>query len=124
VDAVRRPAGRQAPVRCFLAFFDHRSGPEMPKYALKADPQCKCQRSRPIMRVSKMVRHDPTSMAVAELWSLHEQVTSDSADSADSAGHADRLEAQRERFERLNAYYNQVVVELRASLDRTEDAMS
>jgi hypothetical protein len=68
-----------------------------------------------------MVRHDPTSMAVAELWSLHEQVTSDSPD---AAAHADKLEAQRERFERLNEYYNQVVVELRASLDRTEDAMS
>jgi hypothetical protein len=68
-----------------------------------------------------MVRHDPTSMAVAELWSLHEQVT---ADSTDTASHADRLEAQRERFERLNEYYNQVVVELRASLDRTEDAMT
>jgi hypothetical protein len=68
-----------------------------------------------------MVRHDPTSMAVAELWSLHEQATSDSAD---AATHADKLEAQRERFERLNEYYNQVVVELRASLDRTEDAMT
>ena len=35
-----------------------------------------------------------------------------------------KLEAQRERFARLNEYYNQVVVELRASLDRTEDEMS
>lgn len=59
-------------------------------------------------------------MAVADLWSLHEQATSDSAD---AAIHPD-LEAQRERFERLNQYYNQVVVELRASLDRTEDAMT
>ena len=68
-----------------------------------------------------MVRHDPKSMAVEELWSLHESFA---PDRADSATHADKLEAQRERFERLNEYYNQVVVELRASLDRTEDEMS
>ena len=74
-----------------------------------------------IMRVSKMVRHDPKSMAVEELWSLHELVA---PDLSDSATHADKLEAQRERFQRLNEYYNQVVVELRASLDRTEDEMS
>jgi hypothetical protein len=68
-----------------------------------------------------MVRHDPPSMAVDELWALHESVTSGPAD---PATYADKLEAQREKFERLNEYYNQVVVELRASLDRTEDAMS
>jgi hypothetical protein len=73
------------------------------------------------MRVSKMVRHDPQLSAVDELWSLHEQVTSDSGDPATLT---DRLDAQRERFERLNEYYNQVVVEIRASLDRTEDVMS
>jgi hypothetical protein len=60
-------------------------------------------------------------MAVDELWALHESVTSGPAD---PATYADKLEAQREKFERLNEYYNQVVVELRASLDRTEDAMS
>lgn len=68
-----------------------------------------------------MVRHDPQPSAMEELWSLHEQVTFDPADSAPLA---DRLEVQRERFERLNEYYNQVVVEIRASLDRTEDVMS
>jgi hypothetical protein len=68
-----------------------------------------------------MVRHDPKSSAVDELWSLHEQVTSDRGDHSTLG---ERLEAQRERFERLNEYYNQVVVEIRASLDRTEDAMS
>jgi hypothetical protein len=73
------------------------------------------------MRVSKMVRHDPKSSAVDDLWSLHEQATFDSADPATLT---DRLDAQRERFERLNEYYNQVVVEIRASLDRTEDAMT
>jgi hypothetical protein len=67
-----------------------------------------------------MVRHDPQSMAMDELWSLHESVGSDRAD---PATRADRLEAQRERFQRLNEYYNQVVVEIRASLDRTEDEM-
>jgi hypothetical protein len=68
-----------------------------------------------------MVRHDPKLSAVDELWSLHEQATSNSTGPATLV---DRLDAQRERFERLNEYYNQVVVEIRASLDRTEDVMS
>jgi hypothetical protein len=68
-----------------------------------------------------MVRHDPPSMAVDELWSLHQLVASDRAD---PAAHAEKLQAQRERFERLNEYYNQVVVELRASLDQTENESS
>lgn len=65
-----------------------------------------------------MVRHDPTSMSEDELRSLHEPVAADSAESATSA---DKFRAQLQSSERLTEYYNQVVAEIRASLERAEE---
>ncbi len=62
-----------------------------------------------------MVRHDPKSMSEAELSPLHEPVA------ADSAAIADKFREQLHSSERLNEYYNQVVAEIRASLERAED---
>lgn len=75
------------------------------------------QRSRQIMRVSKMVRHDLELLSEDELLSLHEP---DTVDSAESATNTDRLREQLYSSQRLNEYYNQVVAEIRASLERAE----
>ena len=65
-----------------------------------------------------MVRHDRRSKAEDELLSLEDPVTIDPA--AESAALTDKLRAQMESSQRLNEYYNQVVAELRASLDKIE----
>ena len=65
-----------------------------------------------------MVRHDPTSMPEDELRSLYEPVA---ADPAEDATNADRFRAQLQSSERLTEYYNQVVAEIRASLERAEE---
>jgi hypothetical protein len=42
-------------------------------------------------------------------------------DPAESTTHSDKLQEQLKSSERLNEYYNQVVAELRASLERIEE---
>lgn len=64
-----------------------------------------------------MVRHDPQSMSEAELSLLHEPIATDPAD---SAAISDKFREQLQSSERLNEYYNQVVAEIRASLERAE----
>jgi hypothetical protein len=62
-----------------------------------------------------MVRHDLTSED--ELLALHEPVA---IDPAEPEPPSDRFHAQMQSSQRLIEYYNQVVAELRASLDRIE----
>ncbi len=64
-----------------------------------------------IMRVSNMVRHDPSSRPQDGLLSVADPVNTDP-----SQAPAAMMEAQLDRAQRLNEYYNQVVAELRASL--------
>jgi hypothetical protein len=64
-----------------------------------------------------MVRHDLESLSEDELLSLHESGT---VDPAASAPNADKLREQLYSSQRLNEYYNQVVAEIRASLERAE----
>lgn len=64
-----------------------------------------------IMRVSNMVRHDPSSRPEDGLLSVADPVTDDPTQPP-----AEMMEAQLDRARRLNEYYNQVVAELRASL--------
>jgi hypothetical protein len=68
-----------------------------------------------------MVRHDQQSMSEDELRFLQEE---GAPDPAESAMHADKLRAQLESSQRLNEYYNQVVAEIRASLERAESEVS
>jgi hypothetical protein len=65
-----------------------------------------------------MVRHE--SMSGDELQSLHEPAASDSED----ATHTDKFRAQMHNSQRLNEYYNQVVAEILATLDRVPDEAS
>jgi len=58
-----------------------------------------------------MVRQNPSSMSEEEM------VTTEPAE---SAGHAELLREQLKSSERLTEYYNQVVAELRASLEEIE----
>ena len=58
-----------------------------------------------------MARQNPSSMSEEEM------VTTESAE---GAGHADTFREQLKSSERLTEYYNQVVAELRASLERIE----
>jgi hypothetical protein len=62
-----------------------------------------------------MVRHDLRSMPVDEL--MYE---SDTADYTETATHEDRFREQMQISERLNEYYNQVVAEIRATLEQVE----
>ncbi|OIQ74889.1 hypothetical protein GALL_434510 [mine drainage metagenome] len=64
-----------------------------------------------------MVRHDLKSLSEDELLSLHEP---DTVDLAESATNTDKLREQLYSSQRLNEYYNQVVAEIRASLERAE----
>jgi hypothetical protein len=66
----------------------------------------------------KMVRHDLKSTSEDEFRSLHETSTTDAAVYATST---DKFRAQLQSSQRLNEYYNQVVAEIRASLERAED---
>ena len=62
-----------------------------------------------------MVRHDLQSMPVDEL--LHEE---DAANPSETVTREDRFREQMQISERLNEYYQQVVAEIRASLERAE----
>ena len=61
---------------------------------------------------------DLETMTVEEPWSLDERALSDPAG---SATHDDEFYAQRQKIERLNEYYDEVVVELRALLGQLRD---
>ncbi len=65
-----------------------------------------------------MARHDPSSMSEDGLLSVTEPIA---ADAAESTTHPDRFQEQLKSSERLNEYYNLVVAELRASLERIEE---
>ena len=65
-----------------------------------------------------MVRHDPKSMSEDELRSFHAE---GATDPAESAADPDKFRKQMQSSERLTEYYNQVVAEIRASLDRAEE---
>ena len=54
-----------------------------------------------------MTRHDPSSMSD----------TSNVTDLAEATARSEKLRAQLKTSDRLNEYYNQVVAELRASLE-------
>jgi hypothetical protein len=60
-----------------------------------------------------MARQDPSSISEDEL-SVAE------LDSAEATGRSEMLREQLKSSERLTEYYNQVVAELRASLERIE----
>ena len=62
-----------------------------------------------------MVRHDLQLMPVDEL--LREE---DGAGPAEIVGQEDRFREQMQISERLHQYYNEVVAEIRASLERAE----
>jgi hypothetical protein len=62
-----------------------------------------------------MVRHDHKSMSGDELQSLHEP-----AADAEPVTPTDKFHAQMQSSERLTEYYNQVVAEIRASLERID----
>ncbi len=64
-----------------------------------------------------MVRHDPKPMSADQLNSVHEPA---STDPAEPATHTDKFREQMRSSERLIKYYNQVVSEIRASLERTQ----
>jgi hypothetical protein len=64
-----------------------------------------------------MARHNPSSMSDGELLSEVEPITPALAESIERS---EILRAQLESSERLNEYYNAVVAELRASLERIE----
>lgn len=65
-----------------------------------------------------MVRHDLKTMSEDELGSLCEPGAADLAEPATSA---DRFREQMQSSQRLIEYYNQVVAEIRATLDRAEE---
>jgi hypothetical protein len=52
---------------------------------------------------------------VDELWSSLRELTE--FDQAGSATRVEKFQEQREKIQRLDAYYNQTIAELRASLD-------
>ena len=62
-----------------------------------------------------MVRHDLKSMPEGEL-------VMDPIEESEAL--SEKLRAQMQSSERLNEYYNQVVAEIRASLERIEDEES
>jgi hypothetical protein len=61
---------------------------------------------------------DPETMTMDELRPLDEQALSDPAE---SATHDDEFRAQQQKIDRLNAYYDEVVVELRALLGQLHE---
>jgi hypothetical protein len=58
------------------------------------------------------------SLPVDQLWSPDEQTPSDQAEPATRDG---EFRAQQQKIQRLNAYYDKALAELRASLDRHRD---
>ncbi len=67
-----------------------------------------------------MVRHDLKSTSEDELLSLHEP---DAPVLTESATQTDKFREQLQSSQRLNEYYNQVVAEIRASLERAEASL-
>jgi len=65
-----------------------------------------------------MARHNPSSMPEDGFLSLVEPISTDLVE--ESAALSEQLQAQLASSERLNEYYNEVVAELRASLERIE----
>jgi hypothetical protein len=65
-----------------------------------------------------MARHDPSSMSEDDLLSVAEPIATEPTE---SITHTDRFHEHLRTSERLNEYYNQVVAELRASLERIEE---
>jgi hypothetical protein len=61
---------------------------------------------------------DPDTMTLDETRPLDEPALSDPAE---FAIHEDEFRTQQEKIERLNAYYDEVVVELRALLGQIKD---
>jgi hypothetical protein len=61
---------------------------------------------------------DPETMTLDELRPLDERALSDPTE---SAIHDDEFRVQQQKIERLNAYYDEVVVELRALLGQIHD---
>ena len=64
-----------------------------------------------------MARQNPSTRSENGLVSLTESIVTDPAE---STTHQDSLQEQLKSSERLTEYYNQVVAELRASLERIE----
>jgi hypothetical protein len=64
-----------------------------------------------------MARHNPSSMSDDGSLSVAEPITPAFAESIERS---EILQAQLKSSERLNQYYNEVVAELRASLERIE----
>jgi hypothetical protein len=64
---------------------------------------------------------DPDTMTLDEARPLDERTLSDPAE---SATYDDEFRVQQQKIERLNAYYDEVVVELRALLGQLQDADS
>ncbi len=64
-----------------------------------------------------MARHHPSSRSDDGQLSVAQPIA---ADPAEAAMRYDQLQAQLKSSERLNEYYNQVVAELRASLEQIE----
>jgi hypothetical protein len=65
-----------------------------------------------------MARHKPSSMSNDGPLSVAEPIANDPAE---TTTHSDKLREQLKSSERLNEYYNEVVAELRASLERIEE---
>jgi len=65
-----------------------------------------------------MVRHDPKLMPENGLRSFHAE---GAADPEGSAADLDKFRKQMQSSERLTEYYNQVVAEIRASLERAQE---
>jgi hypothetical protein len=61
-----------------------------------------------------MAHHNPSSRSEDGLVSLAQPMASDAEE------RSEQLQAQLKTSERLTEYYNQVVAEIRASLDRIE----
>jgi len=62
-----------------------------------------------------MAHHNPSSMSEDGLVSAAQPMT------ADAGERSEQLQVQLKTSDRLNEYYNQVVAELRASLERIEE---
>jgi hypothetical protein len=65
-----------------------------------------------------MARHNPSSRSEDGLVSVTEPIANDPAETTKQP---DKLAEQLKSSERLNEYYNQVVAELRASLEQIEE---
>jgi hypothetical protein len=65
-----------------------------------------------------MARHNPSSRSEDGLVSVTEPIVNDPAE---TTKRTDKLQEQLKSSERLTEYYNQVVAELRASLEQIEE---